>query len=175
MKTRTAMTLAITFALGAAVGALAKGKPIDPSTYRGKSGEDAASALVAIAKTQAGVRNWENIAIGRVLYAGGNKEDGRAIFDAVTSRKTEPSDWLRLGRAYYDAGDWDKAKEAFGKALDGKSKDAAWLAEVGAYYNLKGEREKAEELFERSYSIDSDVLWHTVNIAGSYVGVEPLR
>jgi Flp pilus assembly protein TadD len=175
MKIRNTVAIILVFALGITVGAVAKGKAIDPNTYRGKSPEEAAKALVAIAKTQAGKGSWENIAVGRVLYASGSKDEGQAIFDAVTTKKPEASDWMRIGRSYYDAGDWANAKEAFGKALEGKPKDAPWLAEVGAYYNLKGERAKAEELFDRSFAIESDELWHTVNMAGSYVGVEPLR
>ena len=175
MKAKSITTLIIVFALGVTAGALAKAKGIDPSTYRGKSKEDAAKSLLDLARTQAGKGSWENIAVGRVMYAGGMKAEGEEVFDSITSKKPEPSDWLRIGRAYYDAGDWDKAKDAFDKALPKNSKDAPWLAEVGAYYNLKGDREKAEELFERSLAIDSGEVWNTANIAGSYVGVEPLR
>ena len=175
MKIKSVVVCALIFALGIAAGAFARGKGIDPSTYRGKSKDEAARALLDIARTQAGKGSWENIAVGRVMYAGGMKDEGRAVFESVTSKKPEPSDWMRIGRAYYDAGDWDAAKAAFEKALPKNSKDAAWLAEVGAYYNLKGDRAKAEELFERSFAAESDEVWHTTNIAGSYLGVEPLR
>ncbi len=175
MRTKSIVATALVFALGIAAGVFARGKGIDPSTYRGKSKQEAAKALLALARAQAGKGSWENIAVGRVLYAGGMKDEGRAVFDSVTSKKPEPSDWMRIGRAYYDAGEWDAAKAAFEKAVPMKSKDAAWLAEVGAYYNLKGDREKAEQLFERSLAIESGEVWHTTNIAGSYVGVEPLR
>jgi Leu/Phe-tRNA-protein transferase len=46
---------------------------------------------------------------------------------------------------------------------------------VGAYYNLHGDRAKAEELFDRSFAQASVEVWHTVNLAGSYLGVETLR
>ena len=175
MKTKNVIALIIVFALGIATGVFARGKAIDPATYRGKSKQEAAKALLEVAKTQAGKGSWENIAVGRVFLAGGMKDEGRAMFESVTSKKPEPSDWMRIGRAYYDAGDWDAAKDAFDKAVPKNSKDAAWLAEIGAYYNLKGDRARAEELFERSFAIESGEVWHTTNIAGSYVGVEPLR
>lgn len=81
---------------------------------------------------------------------------------------------MRIGRAYWQAKEWAKAQVAFEKALAMEPKDAPWLAEIGAYYNLKGDRAKAEELFDRSFALDSSEVWQTVNIAGSYLGVEPL-
>ncbi len=53
-------------------------------------------------------------------------------------------------------------------------KDEDWLAEIGAYYNLQGDREKAEELFGRSFERGSS-LKNTLAIAGSYIDVEPRR
>lgn len=54
-------------------------------------------------------------------------------------------------------------------------KDAPWLAEIGAYYNLNGDRAKAEEYFARSLALESDEVWSTADMAGSYVGVVPAR
>ena len=51
--------------------------------------------------------------------------------------------------------------------------DATWLAEVGAFYNVKGDRAKAEELFDRAFRSKSDEVWRTLDIAGSYLGLEP--
>jgi Flp pilus assembly protein TadD len=61
----------------------------------------------------------------------------------------------------------------FAQALALEPRDAPWLAEVGAYYNLMGERAKAEELFDRSFQKQSDEVWQTANVAGSYLGLEP--
>ena len=175
MKTKSILLLALTFTLGIALGAFAARKGVDSNTYKGKSKQEAAGALLNLAKTQAGKGTWENIAVARAMYIGGMKDEGQAIFDSITSKKPEPSDWMRIGRAYYDAGEWDKARETFDKVLEKSPKDAAWLAEIGAYYNLKGDRARAEELFERSFAVESDEVWHTVNMAGSYLGVEPMR
>ena len=54
------------------------------------------------------------------------------------------------------------------------SGDADWLAEVGSYYNLQGDRETAEELFERSFAAGKS-LNNVLSAAGSYVGVPPRR
>lgn len=175
MKARTAVVLVVVFVLGVSVGAFAKGKKIGSDNYRGKSKKEAASALLSIAQGQAGKGSWEQIGVGRVYYAGGMKSEGQAMFDRVTSKKAEDSDWMRIGRAYYDARDWEKAKDAFQKTLAKSPKDGPWLAEIGAYYNLKGDRKTAEDLFDRSFAAGSDEVWQTANIAGSYLGVEPLR
>ena len=95
------------------------------------------------------------------------------MFDAVTSKKAEASDWFRIGRVYWEAGEWDKAKGAFDKALQMSPKDAPWLSEIGAYYNLKGDRARAEEMFDQSYKIESEEVWATLNMAGSYLGIKP--
>ena len=166
------MLLSFVFALGIAVGALARGmKAPDPSSYHGMSIEYAAKALLEVAKKQAGDGSWENIAVGRVYYLGGMKKEGQAVFDGI--KKKVPSDWMRIARVYREAGEWDKAQDAFDRALLGEPKNATWLAEVGAFYNLKGDRAKAEEMFDKSFQYKSDEVWNTVNMAGSYVKVEP--
>ncbi len=162
--------LILLFALGFAAGAVTAKKRIDPGLYRGQEKAAAGEAVLALAKERAGRGSWENIAVGRVYYLAGMKSEGQAIFDSVTSRKPEASDWLRLGRVYYAAGEWDKAKAAFDKVILRAPKDAPWLAENGGYYNSQGEREKAEELFERSLELEPGHFWSLVNIAGSYFG-----
>lgn len=161
------------FCLGVAAGVFARGKGLDPSLYRAKPRQAAGTDLLNLARSQAGKGSWENIAVGRVYYLSGARNQGQAIFDAATSKKEDSGNWMRIGRAYWQAKEWDKARAAFDKALAMEPKDAPWLAEVGAYYNLKGDRAKAEELFDRSFARSSDEVWQTANIAGSYLGVEP--
>ncbi len=163
----------LVFLLGATAGAFAAKKGIDASLFMGKQPKAAADALLTIAKDQAGKGSWERIALGRVFYLSGRKAEGQAIFDEVTAKKPEGSDWLRIGRIYLEAGEWDKAKGAFDKALALSPKDAPWMAEIGGYYNINGDRETAEEMFTRSFSIESGEFWNTINVAGSYVGVKP--
>ena len=71
-------------------------------------------------------------------------------------------------------GEWDKARSAFDTVIAMKPKDADWLAEIGAYHNLQGDREKAEELFQRSFAAGNS-LNNVLNVAGSYVGVTPRK
>jgi tetratricopeptide (TPR) repeat protein len=172
MNRRTSLALALTFALGATAGWSAR--RITPETYAGKEPNAAARALLEEAAVRAKNASWERIAVGRVYYLGGMKEEGQAIFDSVLgSRKAEGGDWIRVGRVYYDAGEWEKAKAAFERVIELEPEDAPWLAEIGAYHNLQGDRAKAEQLFRRSFEIDSEEVWHTVHVAGSYVGVVP--
>lgn len=163
----------LVFLIGATAGAFAAKKGIDSSLFLGQKPKAASDALLNIAKEQAGKGSWERIAVGRVLYLSGRKAEGQSVFDEVTAKKPEGSDWLRIGRIYLEAGDWDKAKGSFDKALALSPKDAPWMAEIGGYYNLKGDRAKAEELFTKSFSIESGEFWNTINVAGSYVGVKP--
>ena len=171
MKLRSMVLTVVVFVVGVAVGFAAR--RIDPSTYRGKSNQEAAKALLDVAKQQAGKGSWERIGVGRVYYLGGMKAEGQAIFDSVTSKKPEAGDWFRLGRVYYQAGEWEKAQAAFDKALKMEPNNEKDLAEVGAYYMLKGDRAKAEEYFDRSFRAESGEVWATVSMAGSYLGVQP--
>ena len=67
------------------------------------------------------------------------------------------------------------AKQTFERVVQMAPKNASWFAEIGACYNVKGDRVRAEELFAKAFELEPDEVWHTVNIAGSYAGVEPLR
>lgn len=160
------------FVFGIAIGAFAK-KGFDTSLYRGKEKKEAARALLELARKQAGKGSWERIGVGRVYYLGGMKDEGQAIFDEVTAKNPETTDWWRIGRVYWEAGEWDKAKAAFEKSLAKNPNDDKGLAELGAYTLIKGDREKAEELFDKSFSIESGETWNTSMIAGSYLGVKP--
>lgn len=172
MKRKSAIALCVVFTLGIAAGAFGK-KAFDTSLYHSKDQKEAGRALLELARQQAGKGSWERIGVGRVYYLGGMKAEGQAIFDEVTGRKPEPTDWWRIGRVYWEAGEWDKAREAFDKSLAANPKDDKGLAELGAYYLLKGDRAKAEELFDRSFSIQSGEVWNTAMVAGSYLGVKP--
>jgi len=170
MKARSLIVAAILFALGVAVGFAAKG--IDPTLYRNQPKDVAAKQLLDVAKRQAGKGSWERIAVGRVYYLGGMKTEGQAMFDSVTAKKAESSDWFRIGRVYAEAKDWDKAKAAFERAMsnDPSEKD---LAEVGAYYLMNGDRETAEQYFDRSFKKESNEVWATVAMASGYLNVPP--
>jgi tetratricopeptide (TPR) repeat protein len=166
------ITFLFVFVLGIAAGAFAK-KGFDTSIYRANDKKAAGMALLELAKKQAGKGSWERIGVGRVYYLAGMKSEGQKIFDEVTSRKPEPSDWWRIGRVYWEAGEWDKARDAFEKSLAKNKEDDKGYAELGAYYLLKGDRAKAEEMFDRSFQLNSDEVWSTGMVAGAYLGVKP--
>jgi len=172
MKTKSAVAFLFVFVLGIAAGAFAR-KGFDNTIYRGKDKQEAGKSLLELARKQAGKGSWERIAVGRVYYLGGMKAEGQAIFDEVLSKKAEPSDWWRVGRVYREAGEWSRAREAFEKSLEKNKEDDRGLAELGAYYLLEGDREKAEELFDRANALNADELWNTSAIAGAYLGVKP--
>lgn len=153
-------------AAGAKVGAT-------PALYQGKDVKDAAESLLQVAEQQAEGGSWELIAVGRVYYLSGNKEKGEAFFSRAISKKAAESDYRRIAAIYTEAKDYDKAISTLEKALAKSPKDSKVFAELGAAYNLKGDRAKAEEMFTQSFANDPGEFWNTVNVAGSYMGVNP--
>ncbi len=175
MKVRM-LVLVVGLVIGVMISvAGAKGPESAVHLFAGQTADAAADALAEVALLQAGGGTWERIGVGRVYYLSGRKDRGRAIFDAILADKPEPSDWIRIGRVYYEGGDWAEAKKMFEKVLEKKPKDADWLAEIGAYFNLQGDRQRAEELFARSFAKESKNDRNTAMAAGSYVGVVPKR
>lgn len=172
MNRKSAVALVVVFTLGVTAGAFAK-KGFDTSLYHSKDKKEAGKALLELAKKQAGKGSWERIGVGRVYYLGGMKAEGQAIFDEVTAKKPETTDWWRIGRVYWEAGEWDKARAAFEKSLAKNPNDDKGLAEIGAYYLLKGDRAKAEEMFDKSFNIEQGEVWNTGMVAGAYLGVKP--
>ena len=170
MRPRHALVAMIVFVLGVAVGWAAK--KVEPSVYRSKAKHEAARLLLEQARLQAGKGSWERIAVGRVYYLGGMKSEGQALFDEVLKKKPEPSDRFRVARVYYEANEWGKARPMFEEYARQNPKDDKGLAEIGAYYMLKGDRATAEDLFDRSFKLESE-LWSTVNAAGSYLNLQP--
>ena len=141
--------------------------------FAGQTAEAAADALAEVALLQAGGGSWERIRVGRVYYLSGQRSRGQAVFDAILADDPEASDWIRIGRIYYQAGDWAEAREMFEKVLEKKPQDADWLAEIGAYFNLQGDRDRAEELFARSFKEEPRNELTSAYAAGSYIGVVP--
>ncbi|HEY5803320.1 MAG TPA: tetratricopeptide repeat protein [Lysobacter sp.] len=158
------------FASGVAVGFAAH--RAEPWPYSDKSNQEAAQAMLQLAKVQADGGSWEQIAVGRVYYLSGSKPAGQAIFDEVLADEPEPSDLFRIARVYREAGEWDRAKALFDRYVSEKPKDSGGIAEVGAYYLMQGDRKTAEALFDRSFKREPNV-WATVAAAGSYLGVVP--
>lgn len=171
MKHRLTLIAVLSFVLGVSAG-YAKGNKVESSAFKGKSKQEAAKALLEVAKVQAGKGSWERIAVGRVYYLGGMKAEGQAIFDDILSRKHESSDTFRIARVYREAGEWPKAKAMFDDYAKQNPKDDKGLAEIGSYYLLNGDRAGAEELFSRSFGLESE-LWNTVSAAGAYLGIAP--
>jgi tetratricopeptide (TPR) repeat protein len=174
MSKRTSLLASLAaLVLGFAVGAAAAKNPTDSKMFVGKDKKEAAAALLAAAHAQAGGGSWEKIAVGRLYYRSGQKEEGQRILDSVVAKKAEAGDWVRIGRVYYEAGEWEKAKAAFDKVLALKPADEDWLAEIGAYYLVKGDRQHAEELFARSLKEDNENVNNTLRMAGAYLGLAP--
>lgn len=162
---------------GVAAGAIAAKKvTIGPENFRGKAPEAAAADLLAAARSLAEDGSYENIAVGRVLYLTGRRDEGQAIFDRfLTGAKVEAGDVIRVARAYREAGEWDRAKPLFDRVLEMAPKDEDWAAEIGAYHLLAGDRARAEELFARSFSEDPSNLYNTLLVAGAYRGLDPRK
>jgi len=171
MKNRYAAALAASlFVAGAGIGYAAQ--KVSPQQYHGKSKDDAARALLDMARVHAGDGSWERIAIARVLYLGGRKAEGQAMLDALLAGDHEDSDEFRIARLYREAGEWSRARPLFERFAANHPRDEKGLAEIGAYTLLAGDRDGAERLFDRSFGVAAE-FWATVAAAGAYLGVTP--
>ncbi|WP_206860046.1 tetratricopeptide repeat protein [Lysobacter changpingensis] len=175
MKIRYAAAAAVAvFIAGAGAGYTAqKAQRTAPDMYHARQNQDAAKALLAAARIQAGKGSWEQIAVGRVYYLGGFKAEGQAIFDAILNGKHEDSDVFRIARVYSEAGEWSRAQPLFQQYFKTTDDDGTGLAEVGALYLLNGDRQTAEQMFDRSVAIEPEDLWATLHMAGAYLDVKP--
>ena len=172
MKKRLAIILpaALGFLAGAAVYAAAT--RFDPGVLNGDK-KEVAARLLKEAETLAAKGSWERIAVGRIHYLAGRKDQGKALFDSVIAGKPEASDFTRIATVYAMAGEWDKAKELFDKAVLLKPASGRYLAEAGAWHNLKGDPDKAKELCAASLKADPNDFWDRIIIAASYEGQDP--
>jgi len=146
-----------------------KANPIDQ--FRGKPPKEAAAAALATAEKLAGSGSWERIGVGRVWYLSGDKARGQALFDSVTAKKPQASDWQRIGDVYVAAGEKDKAEECYQKVIAMAPKDDTGQSEIGAWYISIGQREKGEDLMAKALAKNPDDLWHYVRAAEAYMGV----
>jgi tetratricopeptide (TPR) repeat protein len=166
-----AMAFFVLGSLSSSIGA--EKQKVDPATFLGKEPKAAAAALLSVAEAQAGDGSWELIGVGRLYYLSGDKAKGQTFFDKVASKGAKKNDWQRIAKVYMEAGEWDKAEPILQKVLAMDQADDYSQVLLGAFYNLKGQREKAEELFSKSLK-KGDSVWSTLNAAGSYIGVQPL-
>lgn len=173
MNAKKVLVVLGVFLLGIVVGIAGSETITSRTMFIGKTPQEAASALLAAAESQAEDGTWERIGVARVYYLSGDKERGQLILDKVLRGKMKKGDWMRIARIYVEAKEWSKAKEIFDKVIKLDPEDNSFLTEIGAYHNLHGERERAEELFERSIKINAEDNWTTTNMAGSYLGVKP--
>jgi tetratricopeptide (TPR) repeat protein len=164
----------LSFALGCIAGlaTFAAAVRFDPAVLNGDK-KEVSDRLLKEAETLAGKGSWERIAVGRVHYLAGRKDQGEALFDSVLAGKPEASDFTRIATIYAMAGEWDRAKELYDKAVALKPGSGRILAEAGAWHNLKGDRDKAKELFTASLTADPSDFWDRITIAASYEGQEP--
>lgn len=163
--------------VGVAAGAFAAKKiTVGSEVFRGKAPEEASVGLLTAARALAENGSYENIAVGRILYLTGARDEGQAIFDRyLSSAKVEAGDLIRVARVYREAGDWERARPLFDRVLVMAPKDEDWTAEIGAYHLLAGDRERAEDLFARSFAEDPSNLYNTLLVAGAYRGLDPRR
>jgi tetratricopeptide (TPR) repeat protein len=164
----------LSFALGSITGlaAFAAAVRFDPAILNGDR-KEVSDRLLKEAETLAGKGSWERIAVGRVHYLAGRKDQGKALFDSVLAGKPEASDYTRIATVYAMAGEWDRAKELYDKALALKPGSGRILAEAGAWHNLKGDRDQAKKLFAASLTTDPNDFWDRITIAASYEEQEP--
>jgi len=163
------------FALGATTVLVAKTKvTFDPKAYYvAATPKAAAAALLKEAEVFAKDDTWQRIGIGRVYCESGDCARGEALFQSVLGGKTEKSDIYRIATAYAASKQWNKAKPLFERAIAMDPSDDSGILKAACWFNLNGERARAEELFGNAFAKSPDDVWHYINSAGSYLGVEP--
>ena len=171
--TRTPSIGIVVLALVASA-AVAKKPELDRASYLGKAPAEAGRAVLDWASQHAD-GSWEMIAAGRVLYLSGEKAAGEELFQRATAEKPSDADWMRIGRVYEEADDWTKAVDAFEKSLAIDPEDEDNLVEVGCYHLERGDRERAEELFDRSFGLKATSVKNAIEMAGCFLGVEPRK
>jgi Flp pilus assembly protein TadD len=176
MNTKRGMALlGALFCAGMFCGVIAARKTIDPTTYVGKAPAEAGALLAQHARTLAGNGSWERLAVARVLYLGGRKDEGQALIDSVRQGKLESSDLARIARIYLEAGEQERGLKTFEEALAREPGDADLRAEFGAYLNLAGQRERAEQVIGQALEKDGGDVYNVAAVAGSYLGVPPRK
>jgi tetratricopeptide (TPR) repeat protein len=170
-NSRVVITALACLLVGFGIGLAAKQKPAGVSVFQGKAPKDAGQAALAEAERLAENGSWEQIGVGRVYYLSGNKAKGQELFDRVTGKKPEGSDWQRIGDIYAEAGENAKAEACYQKALAANQKDDTGQSEIGSWYVRTGHREKGEELFAKALDRNPDDMWHYVRMAEAYLGV----
>ena len=176
MSRPNALYVLVAFALGATTVLVAKPKvTFDPKAYyAGAEPKAAAAALLKEAEVLAKDDTWDRIGIGRVYCESGDCARGEVLFQSVLgSPKVGKSDIYRIATAYAAAKNWSKAKPLFERAIAMDPGDDTGILKAACWFNLNGERARAEELFGKAFAHSPDDVWHYINSAGSYVGVEP--
>lgn len=142
--------------MGMGTAQAAKTKPVRAATamYAGQPPQQAATALLDAAKTQTDDGSWELIGIGRVLYLGGRKAEGEALFKGLLDRTEKTSDVYRIAQVYLEAKEWAKAKPLLERMLTMKEHDAGDVIRVARVYVEQREFARAKPLFERFLAMD---------------------
>lgn len=152
---RTAAIAALAFcAIAATAQAAPKPARTTPAMYRDQAPQQAATALVEAAKSQAEGGSWETIGIGRVLYLGGRKAEGEALFRALLDRTRKTSDVHRIAQVYLEAKEWPKARALLERIPGMKEADAGDVMRVARVYVEQREWSRAKPLFERFLAMD---------------------
>ena len=144
------------------------------SLLAGKNTAEKAAILLDGAAELAGGGSWEQIAVGRAWYLGGNKEKGQGFFDRVTSTsKVEASDWYRVGLVYLEAHESDKAKAAFDHAMALTETDSKMATQIGAAMVVAGDAVKGESAINTALTKRTKDFWGWLAAGGAYLNVTP--
>ena len=174
-STRRFAWVASMLALSLAIPAAAAGKRPPPSTYwEGQSPEQAAAAILRAGQEAAGKDSWENIAVARVWYLSGQREQARPILQNYgRADSKEASDLYRIGTIHCEAKEYDRAQWYFDRALALESDSDKTLVAMGVCAMSAGNREKAELYFKRALDMSPDNPWLLAAIGAAYLGVRP--
>ena len=119
-----------------------------------------------------GLTAMDWIDIGNITFLNDSQKALSAYRKAIKQDPSNTDAWIRLGRVSYWLGNYDNAQQAYEKVLklagNNKMLQAVGYSNLGIIYKIRGEFDKAEESYLKSFKIN-EVLGRKADMASATV------
>ncbi len=127
-----------------------------------------AMSLASQEGQSAGLTAIDWIDIGNITFLNDSQKALSAYRKAIKLDSSNTDAWIRLGRVSYWLGNYDNAQQAYEKVLklagNNKILQAIGYSNLGIIYKIRGEFDKAEESYLKSFKIN-EVLGRKADMA----------